>query len=1126
MVKIILGFGWISIILVAFTMYLVKVDHAFSKRIRVEYWTLLILNVVLAITAQDFIWNALGVDDNNQVPLIICENIIRPMIIMLLISVTDVWKNKVKIIIGVIWIANIVFAILQENKVCHIILSVFVVILAYSVIANSKKKDPADIVFACAIAVIVGGAALTEYIFGDNRITNGAISYISCIFYYYYTMRTYKRDGLTHLLLRHNLNFEMADLKNRDYDLVLIDVDNFKLINDKYGHDKGDEALVTIVNALEDQLPRGCRMYRFGGDEFVIISKKVSQEALAESIELVNNKLAEVDLRISAGIVKHNAGTPSEESLVEADKAMYENKRLLKSEAIWDDTTGLFNYRGFLDELEIFHKNIKNYGHKLCIVAVDIDHLSNINMAYGYTEGNEIISALARVLKTNLRGRDFIGHLGSDEFAIAIECSGAEDSYIDEFIQSVRDGIDEAYELANKEYSVKINASKYWADEGNKAASSEELVNGALYIKQEEKDNRRKTDIADNSQEFNEADNELVLDILNENKLCYAFQPIVSATDGSILGYESLMRSEGETMVSPLKILKYAEKNKRSYDVEKLTFNNVLSFVKNSGAFPESAQVFINSIPGYFLTNEDFGELSEKYGDIFPRMVLEITEQREVDSEALATLNTRRSANGFQLAIDDYGSGCSNTNSLLRYMPGVVKLDRLLITGIDRNAKKQFFVNSIISFARDNDMKILAEGVETENELRTVIRLGVDMIQGYFTAKPQFEIVKEIAESVKKIIVDENLRVGGNQRVVYTAANNCELSVIHLAMEDYTKINIAGDYVSLNGSVEYTADMVLRIKENVVCNLKLSDVRLNSIDDEPCIDIGENSTVILTLEGQNRLNGKGIHVPESSSLKIIGTGDLEIYVKGHQCCAIGTYADAEFGHLEFRGSGKIDINVDGEECVGIGGGTATENSAIEILSGNFVVNVAGVNAIGIGCFAGTLPINIRDCYITGSFRVNAGTFIGIIEGEQNINIKNFFIELNGSGTNLSGIGSIDNTKGKISMEAGTYIAKVNGHNIFLMGAMGGELSTCISHTRLSLVGEGDNVLGFGTVDMKASLEAHHIALDMVINASNPLGIGTPENVVSIEGPRGNIVINGTLYELNCIDIPIQHGSWT
>ena len=397
--------------------------------------------------------------------------------------------------------------------------------------------------------------------------------------------------------------------------------------------------------------------------------------------------------------------------------------------------TGLFNYRGFIDEIEAFRKTVNKDKHSVCLIAVDIDRLNSINMAYGYTEGNYAITALARVLKSCLKGRDFIGHLGSDEFGVALECTGEDDERIISFIDEMTEGIGSAYEFVDKDYSLKINLGRYYVDDSDEA-TAEELVNSVLYVKQTDKEDRRKTGLADDDQEYDNQEEELVTDILDNNRFKYAFQPIVSAKNGDIVAYETLMRSDTETMISPLKILKYAERSKRLYDIEKYTFFNVLAKISEENCIADNRRIFINSIPGYMLNDVDYDLLKNKYSALFGKIVTEITEMREVDDEALATLNSRRDRDGFNLAIDDYGSGFSNTNSLLRYMPQVIKLDRLLIAGIDRNAKKQFFVNSIISFARENDMQILAEGVETDEQLQMVNVMGVEYIQGFYYSRP------------------------------------------------------------------------------------------------------------------------------------------------------------------------------------------------------------------------------------------------------------------------------------------------------------------------------------------------------------------------------------------------------
>lgn len=1115
MANVITQFNWICLFLILFTTFLVVDDRAFSHTRRRTLICILVICLTVSLLGNIHDFSGVGFDAPLSVFLYKCAGVLRASVLFLLMVAIGEWTGKQKLLLSIPNILNIFFVLFDVYPGSAAVLCFYAAMLAASIILTMKKGDTADLVFAAVIIMMILSCVIAEFAMNNASVVNNGLGIIACICYFWMVMRTYKKDGLTGLLLRHNLNFEMADLYRKNYDIVLIDVDNFKLINDKYGHDKGDEALVTVVNTVKDHLCRGCRMYRFGGDEFVIISRKVTQEELKAALEKANSDLEKYDFHISYGVVRHNAGEDSVKSLTQADKVMYENKRTLKSENIWDDMTGLYNYRGFLDEMDSFRKAVVNDGHCICLVGVDIDRLGNINMAYGYTEGNYVIAALARVLKSSLRGRDFIGHLGSDEFVVAIECANAEDEYLNSYVEDLQESLDGAYEFSDKDYTVKLNTATYFIVESPEVAS-DEFVNNVLYVKQEDKDNRRKSDIGAD-QDYNNQDEQTVNEIIDNNSLRYVFQPIVSAKNGEIVAYEALMRSNTENMVSPLKILKYAEHSKRSCEVEKLTFFNVLSQISKEGAFPENAKIFINSIPGYLMNDEDYARLKEQYGSWFERLVVEITEQREIDDNTLVTINTRRSADGFNLAIDDYGSGCSNTNSLLRYVPRVVKLDRLLITGINRNAKKQFFVNSIISFARENDMLILAEGVETESELKTVIRLGVDMIQGYFTAKPAYEIIDSIPDNVKKVIVDENLKVGTNQRQVYTAGSSCELSVVHLAMEDYSKLNISGEFVTLTGSTEYTADMVIKIKDDCNVHLTLSDVRLNSVDDEPCITVGENSNLILNLEGHNRINAKGIYVPEGSSLTVIGTGNLEIFVKGHQCYAIGADTETSFGHLKLNSSGLIKLYVDGEECIGIGGGVVGSNSAVEIMAGMFDVTVAGVNAVGIGCYRGDLDINISDCSITSNFRVNAGTFIGCVHGIQNISIRNFNIELDGSGTEVSGIGSITETSGRISLISGTYKVKLNGHIIHLLGCSSGALDVDVEHARLELLGEGDNVLGFGDMDRKSSMLINDCTAQLIINASTPLGFGTCKETIRNVGANSDVRINGIRYDLGAME---------
>jgi len=237
----------------------------------------------------------------------------------------------------------------------------------------------------------------------------------------------------------------------------------------------------------------------------------------------------------------------------------------------------------------------------------------------------------------------------------------------------------------------------------------------------------------------------LVSEILDDNKLYYQFQPIIDVRTVKIYGYEALMRADVTPYMSPMSILRYAEYYDRLYDVEKATFHNVISEMKkNISKLSDGKKIFINSIPGCMLEEEDIRVLDEYLEDHPESIVVELTEHSEISDEALDKLKEICEKMGIKTAVDDYGTGYSNVSNLLRYQPDYVKIDRSLIAMIEDSPQKQHFVKDIIDFAHDNDILALAEGVETEDELMTVIMLGADLIQGYFTAKPEKEMLQSV----------------------------------------------------------------------------------------------------------------------------------------------------------------------------------------------------------------------------------------------------------------------------------------------------------------------------------------------------------------------------------------------
>ncbi len=240
-----------------------------------------------------------------------------------------------------------------------------------------------------------------------------------------------------------------------------------------------------------------------------------------------------------------------------------------------------------------------------------------------------------------------------------------------------------------------------------------------------------------------------VVDLILNDKFVYHFQPIIDATNGDIYAYEALMRTDESVGMNPLEVLEAAEMFDKYADLERTTFNHIFNRIRSQRADFEGKRVFINTIPGHFLTDVEVRNFRTEYGEILDMITTEITESQTVSPEEIdAIRHISSSEYTNDIAVDDYGMGHSNIVNLLEYKPQVVKVDRYLISNIHTDKNKQLFVKNLIEFASDAHIKVLAEGVETSEELKTVIDFGVDLIQGYYTARPAFDVIQKLPDEL------------------------------------------------------------------------------------------------------------------------------------------------------------------------------------------------------------------------------------------------------------------------------------------------------------------------------------------------------------------------------------------
>lgn len=760
-----------------------------------------------------------------------------------------------------------------------------------------------------------------------------------------------------------------------------------------------------------------------------------------------------------------------------------------------DILTGLLNAEGFHHELNKLISYCKNNHEELMIGCLDIDRLSNINDIYGHSEGDHAIKAVAQLIQQCVTEKMICARLGTDEFVIAGHSMADVEDIIRNFIDQMAQQLNEYNRISGKEYTIELNYG-YLSVKPENLPEEREILDEVFSKKNVQKNSKRATlHKADREKDtdYSKEDHERVMDIMDRNLFLYAFQPIVSARTGEIYAYEALMRSPVEKPVSPLTILKYATLEKRLYNIEYATLNNVFKLVSKNKEILNGKKIFVNSIPGYFLEEDDFEKLKHKYSDIFDNVVIEVTEQTESDDGCIGVLMGRSDANGFELAIDDFGTGYSNTVNLLKYLPNYVKIDRMLISDINQEPKKQHFVKNIIEFAHDNGFMALAEGVETIEELKALIRMDIDLIQGFYTARPEFEIVSEIRDSCRQEIVQANMeRYETLRKRVYLAANEPELNLMHLALQKYTGLVVAESEIKLVGNPDFVAGINIKIKENTHCRMTVSDLRLRSTDGAPCIDVGENAVLTLVVEGENELLEGGIRVPENARLILEGSGNLTIRSKKSNFYGIGNDNNSSFGLIESNMSGALQIISNSSVGIGIGGGICKKGCGILIHSGKIVLEMSAINGVGVGALEGEIPIELFECNFSANLSFTEGTGIGSVNGVQNFNANNVTIDIHGTGNEFAGIGTIHQGRGCIEIQNAAVYMNICGRRCFLIGTYGGELKVITKWAKLQLSAEGRECLGLGTYQKDAIAELEGVTLEQVLRTNDPVFLGFSE----------------------------------
>lgn len=237
------------------------------------------------------------------------------------------------------------------------------------------------------------------------------------------------------------------------------------------------------------------------------------------------------------------------------------------------------------------------------------------------------------------------------------------------------------------------------------------------------------------------------------------YQPIVSLKDGTILGYEGLSRIKGEGYFSHVEdMFKEAEKTGKIWQLEQVCRKAVLQGINKQRDLFElkDRKLFLNVNPK-ILHDEKFQvgftkEYLSRYSIDAEKIIFEVTERESVENtDDFVNALEHYKKQGYQIAIDDVGDGYASLNLICSVSPHFIKLDIHLIRNMIQNQINYAMIKGLVEFSLNSGILLIAEGIETKQELDMLIELGVQYGQGYYLYRPMPQLQTERKELCEEI---------------------------------------------------------------------------------------------------------------------------------------------------------------------------------------------------------------------------------------------------------------------------------------------------------------------------------------------------------------------------------------
>jgi len=428
------------------------------------------------------------------------------------------------------------------------------------------------------------------------------------------------------------------------------------------------------------------------------------------------------------------------EALQESKEKLQVQNAKLEYDVYHDSLTEMNNRHFFWENLnETIEFAIKG-NDPVVVMLFDLDRFKEVNDTYGHDVGDKLLRQISHRLMSMELTSGTLYRLGGDEFAYL--SSGLTESSAVSRAQKICDVINQTYTIYNTIINITTSVGIVISDTERRSDYLYKFADLALYEAKNEGAGKIKVFrqwMLDKLQESRILEHDMALALTNKEFVVY-YQPIVDSFSGDVYSYEALIRwiHPLKGLLSPDSFIPVAEKTGMINEMGKLVLEMAC---REAASWVIPAKISVNVSPVQLSSKAFAGivlSILNETGLPAERLELEVTESSLfTDNDTpMNTLNRLR-ALGVKISIDDFGTGYSSLSRLGKLAFDKIKIDKSFVNSLSTHEDALNIVRLIIGMAKSLNMKVVAEGVETQAQLENLQVLGCDLIQGYLFGKPQ-----------------------------------------------------------------------------------------------------------------------------------------------------------------------------------------------------------------------------------------------------------------------------------------------------------------------------------------------------------------------------------------------------